>query len=193
MPAYEGLRRGLPILGLLAVIMAGCEFLGLDEADDTKPPIKKNVTSPPPTTDPRVSETVQPTLQLKIGEGHNVRVQDCYVRLIPAASDRPAVLQIASYASPETESFPSIFISANAPADDMKAIVGQSLTARIFITDKQEGTVWHTADDVPANITVRNADDAGRVTGTIIDGVLHNSSTSTQTPVSGRFDGKLQR
>jgi multidrug efflux pump subunit AcrA (membrane-fusion protein) len=130
-------------------------------------------------------------IELDVGEA-KLRFKDCYVKVIPAMSDRPAVLQITSYADPSTESFPSVFIRSVVPADDIKAFLGQPLSAKIYMTRQDKGTVWHTPDDAPANIVVQTADDSGRVVGSIISAVVLNSDSPEELTITGRFDGTLQ-
>ena len=173
---------------------ASCNWLE-DASDMTKKPTKKRPTSQPAqhtqSTPATSSGPAEKYLNVVVGTD-TVNINGCYVKLIPSVAGRPTVLKITSYPTPAAESFPSIFIQANTSGTSIKEIIGKPLQARVYMTTAADTEVWYTLEDQPANITIRNADDGGRIIGTIINGMLVNTTTSAQRPITGAFDAILQ-
>jgi hypothetical protein len=76
--------------------------------------------------------------------------------------------------------------------DDLAALLGQPMPARIWFAAQPNDIVYHTPDGEPASVTIRNTDDAGRVLGTIITAKLLNTANDESMSISGQFDGLLK-
>ena len=175
-----------------ALVPAGCDFLdSTGNGGGTTPP-PKNGTSPP-TTDGTVVTPPPPAerlIELNVS-GRTRKLDTCYIKLLPSTSRTPAVLIVTSYPSPQEESFPSFYMRAALEDGDLQALLGKPIQAKIWLATEQNGPILRTPDDAPANITIRNADDDGRVVGSIINADLINTTNSDKLTITGRFDGSL--
>lgn len=138
----------------------------------------------------RITDVMLDTkIEFALGADLKMTLSECHVKWIPARAGYPAAVQIKSYDDPKSESFPSLFIQAVAPGDDLEAIQGQTLDAVIHLADSANGEVWHTIATDPAQIVIRNSDASGRVVGEISAATLVQVSTQERYSGSGSFDG----
>ncbi len=196
-------RRDLPsatcprswlLCGLLVLTVSGCGFL-----EDSEGPAKKSAPRKTAQPAPKASDVAPPPpplaptrfIELNVG-GRTLKISSCYLKLVRSTSRTPAVLMVTSYASQEAESYPSFFMRVVLPGDELAALLGQSLSARIWYAAQPNDIVYYTPEGEPANVTIRNTDDSGRVQGTIINAKLMDTANDESKPISGQFDGVLE-
>ncbi|MCE9546660.1 MAG: hypothetical protein K8T25_14360 [Planctomycetia bacterium] len=182
-----------PRLALLAAAallgLSGCEYLGIGKTTPptktgggggTAPSIIKKLTTPEP-----------PARLMELSLTPAVKLGDCHITLKPAAGQVPPMLYISSYADPQSESFPSVYIRAVAPSGQLRELVDKSLPAKIYIAYSATGLVWETPEGQPGQVMIKAADDTHAV-GTIADSTFVNLATGQKVNASGRFDGKAE-
>ena len=172
---------------------AGCEWFE-GAIEETTQTVQKTTEKVVDTAANAIEENTPAEKFVKLVVGtRSVSSATCSVKLIPPIAGRPAVLKITSYEDPSAESFPSILIQANAAGStSVNDIIDQPLQAQIKVATSDVDPVWFTPDDQPANITIRSADDSGRVIGVIINGIVANSGNADELKIKGDFDGTLQ-
>ncbi|MDH3717368.1 MAG: hypothetical protein OES79_04540 [Planctomycetota bacterium] len=185
--------RYLLLCGLLLLAAPGCDLFKEPEGPKTKASPRKKVEPPPKQVDVTPPEPAPPApaIELNVG-GQTRKLPSCYLKLIPSTSQTPAVLMVTSYPNEQQESYPSFFMRVVLSGDDLAKLLGQPMPARIWFAAKPNDIVYHTPDGEPASVTIRNADDAGRVLGTIIDAKLLNTANDESMSISGQFDGLLE-
>ncbi len=181
----------LPVF-LCAVTLVGCEVieeLGTDVPDD-----KKSNSDTAPTVINKNSQDVdtavpEPNIEITLGD-IPIAAEECHVTVLPAAGGYSATLRVTSYSSPDTESFPSIFIQADISSDKITEVLNQKFPAKIYIQTSQKAVIWETPDVQPGEITIKNADDLGRVIGVVTAGAMMQLGSADSMTLSGSFDGR---
>ncbi|NIP87446.1 MAG: hypothetical protein GTO03_18590, partial [Planctomycetales bacterium] len=198
--AVGGVRRSrwaswqgaLLVFGCCALLLAGCDLF--EEMDPTKPkPRPRKTVQPQPVevAPPKPPAPPPRFIELNVG-GQKRTLSSCYLKLVPSTSRTPAVLMVTSYRSAQDESYPSFFMRVVLVGDDLNALLGQPMQARIFFAAAPNDVVLYTPDAEPAMVTIRNTDDTGRVLGTIINARLLNTANDESLPITGQFDGVLE-
>ncbi len=192
-PMTKRLSLILTAMFFLAASAGGCGFFdehfGTD--DGKKQTAKKTTKKSDDKKNKQANPTVLPTsVALDLGAAGKVATSECFVQLLPTKYDLPAILRITSYANPKSESFPSVMIQANAPADDLKSLIDQSIEAKVFVQNSPDGPVWETLPEEPALVTIKNVDDSGRIVGSISSATLISTTGTQTTTAAGTFDGK---
>jgi hypothetical protein len=175
---------------LLLVALPGCELFNEPESPQKK-------TAPDKTVGPKPVDVVPPEpvpaaqlIQLNVG-GKTRKLRSCFLKLIPATSRSRSVLIVTSYPNEKEESYPSFYMRVVLTGDDLAALLGQPMPAKIWFAAQPNDIVYRTPDGDPASVTIRNTDDTGRVLGTIINAKLLNTANDESMPISGQFDGVL--
>jgi len=128
-------------------------------------------------------------MQLEMGEALDAKA--CFVSLTQLPGSRPAVLQLASYADAERESFPSVLIWAEVPSHQPESLAGQKVKARIFVQAKADGPVWQSAPDEPIEVSITKAG-AQEFAGEIASGKIISSDGGAAVDVRGKFGGAIR-
>jgi hypothetical protein len=182
-------------LSLLALSLAvtGCDWIGSFFAEEK--PIKPKVTEKKrPEAEKKTEETTpKPEAalprKLQLGLSPPIEVNECLIKLTAAAGNVPAILQIATYADKHTESYPSVFIQAEAPTGKLTDLKDQPLAAKVFVARSASGPFFSTPEGQLAQLTITGSD-AQHVKGTIENAVLLDQASGQSATVSGTFDGK---
>jgi hypothetical protein len=99
------------------------------------------------------------------------------------------VLQLRSYRSVDQESFPSVLLHAQVSAASAQELVGQVVSARLFVQREQNGPIWYSVDGSPVEVKIASVAEQ-MLTAELVAGTLHNT-TSGQTGVTGTFQGVM--
>ena len=115
----------------------------------------------------------------------------CYVSLIKQSPDRPNVLKMQSYTSPETESFPSIFMQAQVGNSSLQELVDTEVLAQLFVQAEQNGEVWYTdpAELVRVKISALQED---MLTADVVSGKLYSTKTGNSIESTGKIEAVVQ-
>jgi len=118
--------------------------------------------------------------------GGSIRTAGCVAELISVSPDRPTILQLTSYRSPEAESFPSCLVRGEVTAATLADLAGKKIQVQVFLTSGPEDQVWHTALGAPAELTLESAG-PDSLSGELTGGQLVNSAGASPVPAKGRF------
>jgi hypothetical protein len=184
------MRRLISITLALSVALSGCDYVQsyFQEEKPVKP--QAGATAPPKKAKPAKAAPPPPRM-IALGMTPPIEAKECQIKLTAAAGQVPAILQIASYADKQTESYPSVFIQAVAPSGTLSDILEQPLQAKVYVALAAAGPFFSTPDGQLAQVTVKAADDQ-HVVGTIENATLVDKASGQQATASGRFDGKLR-
>jgi hypothetical protein len=97
---------------------------------------------------------------------------------------------LQSYRSPADESFPSAFLQAKVSAASMKELVGQVVSARLFVQPAAGGPTWYSVDGSPVEVKIAAVDEQ-TLTGEVLSGTVQNTA-GAETGVTGTFLGVFQ-
>lgn len=117
-----------------------------------------------------------------------VATQACYAQFIRQGSGRPNVLQLQSYRSAENESFPSVFLQAQVQADSANELVGQIVSARLFVQPQTDGPLWYSAIGNPVELKVVSVEES-LLTAELAGGSLRSTAGGADVAASGTFSG----
>lgn len=131
------------------------------------------------------------TTGMELELGGPTTTSECYAALMTVSPKHPPVLQVTSYASPEAETFPSVFLRCEAPAGQPGSLVGQKIRAQAYVQLARDGAVWHAPADQPVEVSITAAT-AESITGEITAGQVVNSQDNSRLDLRGTFTGKLQ-
>jgi hypothetical protein len=177
------------IIAVCLVAAPGCDTIS-NLGEDTSKKKSSDKTPTRPSVSSTGDATSATTMEFDLGADRKITLPECHVQWIPARAGYPAAVQIKSYENAKSESFPSLFIQAEAPGDDLKAIRDQTLDAVIYLADGANGEVWHTIATDPAKVKITASDDSGRVVGKISAANLVQVSTQDKFVASGSFSGR---
>ena len=115
----------------------------------------------------------------------------CYVSLIEQSPDRPNVLKIQSYASPDSESFPSLFIQAQVGDSTLEELVGTEIMAQVFVQTNQGGEVWYTEPTDSLRVKI-SALEENMLTAELAGGKLHSTVSGNSVDAVGSMEAVVQ-
>ena len=176
----------LPIAYCL-LLASGCDWLEKKATD-----VKQAATNTTQQVVERVKQTVNVAGNVELSlAGTSVKTSGCYGSLTAVGGNRPAVFQVASYADPNGESYPSLKFWAQTKADGTAGLANQSLQGRLYVQLEPDGAVWHTPDGQSAVLTIQTAAD-GAFTGTLAPCALVTTEKDESRTCSGTFSGSLK-
>jgi hypothetical protein len=194
-----GADRAVAVLGLMLLGAAlGCsqdkvnELLekGKQSLDEGQQAVSNSLESAKASAE-SASGTAKEALQLagkfELDLESRVATSGCYSRLLPAAGERSAVLQLQSYRDAGSESFPSVFLRGLVSADDAASLVGETIAVEMFVQTEPNGPVWFTPRESPVQFTITAAD-AEQIVGRIDSGELQRTDGASHA-VSGEVTG----
>lgn len=120
-----------------------------------------------------------------------VTAKACYASVLTFTSGRPGVLQLRSYAKPETESFPSFLIQANIGSTTAADLSGKTFPATVFVQSQAGGPIWYSDKAAPAQLKVVSTDDQ-RISGELVGGSLRSTDNATVPQLAGKFSGSMK-
>ena len=159
---------------LLFLPMFGCE-------EKTELP---SLPAPPQIVQPPSPPPSPFKIQLNLNEP--LTTKECYARMFTFNDDRPSVLRITSYASPDQETFPSAMIQVPVTADDPAALSGQKFPAQLFVMTQGSENVFHSPAGQPVEVQITEISE-GRLSGQITGGSVLNAKDGTTQNVTGSF------
>ena len=112
----------------------------------------------------------------------------CYFTFLPQGSGRPNVLQVRSYRDIGQESFPSIMLQSQVKAGGPSELVGQTVSAQLFVQTAQDAPVWFCTKGTHVDLKVVSVDDK-LLNAEIVSGSVRNSQTGRDQSVTGKFTG----
>ena len=144
---------------------------------------------------PNVVETV--TEKAGLAGNANIQLDDefttdaCYASLVEQSPDRPNVLKLQSYASPESESGKSIFIQAQVGDSSLADLVGKEVSAQVFVQTQRDGEAWFTdpAESVKVKITALEED---MLSAELVGGKLHSTVSGNSVDADGTIEAVVQ-
>ena len=136
-----------------------------------------------------VQEQLQLAGSIELQLDQPLKTQACYVQFLQQSSGRSNVLQMQSYRSVDQESFPSVLLHAQVSAASAQELVGQVLSARLFVQPQQNGPLWYSAVGSPVEVKIVSIQEQ-TLTAELVGGTLGNTTTG-QTGVTGTFQGIL--
>ncbi|QDU80688.1 hypothetical protein Pla110_24200 [Polystyrenella longa] len=179
------LLTGTLCLGMLT----GCskeQILGWFGSSETTP-ISQNAAKP------TFSIPESPFFELKINP--NFKTKGCYAKLDTFNSgNRPNVLRIKSYETPEEETFPSFLIYAHVSGRSFGALIDTEINANLYAAAEQGGRVFHHIDGeggTKVKIKITEVTDNG-VMGEIIGGNIADTYSRDPQNASGNFYARIQ-
>jgi hypothetical protein len=115
----------------------------------------------------------------------------CYFNFLPQGSGRPNVLQLRSYRDIGQESFPSIMLQSQVKASGLSELVGQTVSAQLFVQKAQDAPVWFCPPGAHVDLKIVSVDDK-QLNAEIVGGSVRNSQSGGDQSVTGKFTGVPQ-
>jgi hypothetical protein len=129
-------------------------------------------------------------MELKLGEP--LTTQACYAQFIVQSAPRPNVLQLRSYRQIEQESFPSVFLQAQVSAASAGELVGQTVSAEMYVMREANGAIWRTPAGKSVQVKIGSIDNQ-LLTAEIVGGALESTDAAGETPVTGSLAAVLAK
>lgn len=118
-------------------------------------------------------------------------IAGCYASFLHPGEDRPSVLQIRSYRDPAQESFPSMLLRAQVPAKSASELVGQVVTAQLFLQKDSNSPVWYCSPGTHVELKIISAD-AQTLAAEIIGGTVRHTHKDDNENVTGTLSAVWQ-
>jgi hypothetical protein len=184
---------------ILAVIAAGCSKEDLTGAlDKAKNAVAEGTEKAKQAVQEKMEATtdqVQKELNLAgsfdLTAGDPLKTKACYVSLIPQGSERPTILQLQSYRDIDSDSPPFVFLQAHVQANSLEDLVGEPLSARLFVQREAQGPILSSDESAPIEFKITSIEDT-QVAFALGDAVLRDTSTGEEIPVTGSMTGVLE-
>jgi hypothetical protein len=100
------------------------------------------------------------------------------------------VLQLQSYRDAENESFPSVFLRSQVNASSPSDLIGQIVTARLFVQQDAQGSVLFSETGSPVELKIVSFEEQ-LLTAELVAGSLLDTATGESVAVTGKFEGVL--
>lgn len=114
----------------------------------------------------------------------------CYVSFVLQGSERPAALQLRSYRNPDQESFPSVMVQAPVKAGGLSELVGQTVSAQLFVQQQQDSPIWSCPTGKHLDLKIVSWDEK-LLQAEIVGGSVRNSLSGADLSVTGKFTAVL--
>ncbi len=188
-------RFRIGILALLVPLVAACSKEKLGEfADKAKQAVSEGADKVKEKAGV-VSDTAKEQLALagscQVALDTPITTTACYFTFLPQGSGRPSVLQLRSYRDASQESFPSIMLQSQVKAGGLSELVGQTVSAQLFVQKAQDAPVWFCPTGAHVDLKVVSVDDK-QLNAEIVGGSVRNSQTGGDQSVTGKFSGVPQ-
>jgi hypothetical protein len=121
----------------------------------------------------------------------SITTNACYFQWLPQGSGRPNVLQVRSYKDPAQESFPSVMLHSQVPANGLSELVGQTIPAQLFVQAAQDQPIWSCPEGSPIEVKIAALNDT-QLNLEITGGSVRNSQTGGMQTVTGKLVGVPQ-
>ena len=184
---------------ILAVFAVGCSKEDLTGALDkakgavaegtakAKQVVQENVE----TTTQQVQEQLNLAGSFDLTAGEPLKTNACYVSLIPQGAGRPTVLQLQSYRDADRDSPPFVFLQAHVQANSIADLVGEPLSARLFVQRDAQGPILFSDVSTPIEFEITSVEEQ-QVSAKLTNAVLRDTATGAEIPVTGSMTGVLE-
>jgi hypothetical protein len=119
-------------------------------------------------------------------------LESCSAKWISADQERPGVLQLASYAGDEPDSFPCVFLHLVCEADGRRVgqdeFAGKTLHGRLYVQLTEAGPILFSPDEKPVEAVVRSAS-AVSIHCELTGAVLVSTENDEPLTISGKLVG----
>lgn len=180
---------------MLTLVVAGCskeDLTGaLDKAKDTVAETTQAVKQKMEVTTEQVQKQLNLAGRIELTAGEPLQTDACYVRLIPQGSGRPTVLQWRSYRKADRESFPSVFLQAHVQANSLAELIGEPLSARMFVQRDPQGPILFSEVSTPIELKITAVEEQ-LVSAELISATLRDTATGAGIPVTGKLTGVFE-
>ena len=112
----------------------------------------------------------------------------CFARFTPKGASRPAVVQMMSSASVESEEFPSVLLWATGDAASATDLVGKTLEGHLFVQREPGRGTWSSSTLQPIAIKVVQADLLS-ITCEVAEVEMAQADGDGSVKASGKFVG----
>lgn len=164
-------------------LFAALAFVGCDAVQDS---VEQTVSGAVETA----REQVQGGIELHLTPP--LILESCSARWISADQERPGVLQLASYAGDEPDSFPCVFLHLVCEADGRRVgqdeLTGKTLRGRLYVQQAEAGPILFSPDEKPVEAVVRSASEIS-IHCELASTVLVSSDSDQPLEVSGKLVG----
>ncbi|MDA1048885.1 MAG: hypothetical protein O3C40_00180 [Planctomycetota bacterium] len=175
---------------IFAVIAAGCSKEDLtgafDKAKNAVADTSQAVQDKMETTTDQVQEKLNLAGSIELTAGEPIKTDACYVRFMPQGAGRPAVLQLQSYRDADRESFPSVFLQAQVQANSLAELVGEPLSARMFVQREAQGPVLFSEISTPIEFKITSIEEQ-LVSAELTSAKLRETTTGAKIQVTGKL------
>ncbi len=177
----------VPLAGLLVLSMAlcGCGDVA-DSVQKTANQVQQSVTKTVESAKTQVQEKMEMAGSSELTVEGPVKTAACYAIFTPAVAGRPSVLSLRSYRQAESEAFPAMFVQANVSAATLPELVGQTVSATMFVKPTAEGPTWSTAGETTVQVKIV-AVEGSNVTAEVTGGTLTRSDGGATQNAVGKF------
>ena len=173
-----------------------CALVALLQASCDKEQIQETVNKGVEQTTTVVEQTVETVKQeanlagsMELSTDPPITAKACYAELIDTGENYPNVFRLASYRSEELERFPSIIVEAHVEEASLSALSGKTLSAKVYARLSEDGQLYSTSSDAPANITIVSVEEKSLT----CECTANLSSVSGEaTSVTGKFVGRFE-
>jgi hypothetical protein len=173
---------------LVVVCLAGCSKEQFSQAvNKSVEQVQQKVTQ----TVETVKEQANLAGSLELTLDQPIKTGRCYASLFQLSEGRPSVFQITSYQSTTDENFPSAMLRAEISQTTLTALVGQKVSAQVYLQSVANGPIWHTQHDQPVELSITAADDKS-VSGEVVSGKVINTDSGQSVDVKGKFTAAVR-
>ncbi len=192
------MSRQLVCLFLALIMVGGCNQGDVTDlvdkvkqtASESSAKVRETVTEQVGNATGEMREQLQLAGSIALQIDQPLTTQACYVQFVQLGSGRPNVLQMQSYRSAKDESFPSVFLHAQVSGSSVQELVGQVVSARLFVQPDRSGPTWYSPVASPVEVEIVSIDDQ-TLTAELVGGMLQNT-VDAEMGVTGTFQGVLQ-
>lgn len=149
--------------------------------------VTENVTQSVQENVTKVTETVAANGKMNLKVNTDISVGACYTFFVPPNGGRPAVLQLKSFKDTEQETFPSVFCQAQVKADTVAALVGQTVSAQLFVKPSADAPTWYSTTSAPVELQIASITE-GKMQANVVSGSLRNAGDDSTAPVTGSME-----
>jgi hypothetical protein len=136
-----------------------------------------------------IQETLKLAGRMELQLDAPVSTDACYARFITQPNGRPSAFQLRSYRSADKETFPSVFLQAQVQAKTPGELIGQVVSARLFVQSEQSGAVFYAPHAAPVELKIVSIKE-GMVDAELVGGSLVSTSGG-EVNVTGSFQGVI--
>ena len=85
---------------------------------------------------------------------NSIDFDTCYVQLTHLPDRNRSSVQIKSYQSLDSMTYPSLFIYTTVDDISLATLQGETLSCRIYVQTKKDGPIWSTTNSLPVKLQI---------------------------------------